>query len=178
MWIGVCVFVCVRWLFSSVKSMQGRFLWQWLYTESPHDICSFSSWKISKLRIKLCYQKNGIDPYSPKRDRVQMSSSNRQHRKIHRLRNVCTHTAHPQGSRCLLPCWPLPAPACYGRGEVLDSRQVKLELWEHCHSDRNTLKFSAERKSFGLILLISFHPAAARWLEFRLMIAPGNSWKE
>ena len=39
---------------------------------------------------------------------------------------------------------------------VLDSRRVKLELWEHRHSNCNTPKLSAESSSFGLILMMSF----------------------
>ena len=75
--------------------------------------------------------------------------------------------------------WPC-QPCMIFRG-TLDSRWVKLRFWEHHHSDCCPLKicgFLRKKKPWLYDGDQCFHSAATRWLEFRLMIAPGNSWKE
>lgn len=131
--------------------MQGHFLWQCLLIDLPHSICSFISWITSRLRIKLCHPKI-IDPYSPKKDRVQISFYVHNTGK-YTYSYTCPHTycIHLRQQIPLPLSWPC-QPRMIFRG-TLDSRWVKLRFWEHHHSDCCTLKicgFLQKEKALAL----------------------------
>lgn len=137
---------------------------------------SFSYWTISKLRIELCCPKS-IDPYSPKRYRVQMSSSYTQHWQLYILIYVCTHIllTTTEATEASSPTLILASPTWY-RG-TLDSRWAKLELWEHCHNDCNTLKlcsFLKKEKVWAWLWWLGFSHYSSQVTRVQ---ADDNSWK-
>lgn len=91
---------------------------------------------------------------------------------------VHTHTAHTQAADALLPSDFCQPHMLWAGGRAYWALDSQAELWEHRHSDQTPWSF-LQKESSGPDSVDKFsHPAAARWSACKLMIAPGNSWKE
>lgn len=149
--------------------MQGHFLWQWLYIDSLHNICSNSSWILSKLRRNFTTWRAQILI-------LQKGKEDKCHLHIYNTGRQHTYTLHILRQQIPLPCQP-----CVILEEHWTLDELSRSLWEHGHRYHSTLKtcnvLQREKELACLWWLVS-PLCSSQMTEFKLMIAPGNSWKE